>query len=178
MTHHSLIKKIALTLSMGLLLLSTISCTKPVEAGNVPHKPVPSELQGTFTSVHTRAGQVDQWGHHTDGLSWGTVFKLNADGTGTYVFRYDIVYYTGGTKSVRIEGDIACEITRLDANHVDMVIHFIRAKNYEDGKFLHDLDSSKIYPNGDLVYKGVEVGKNSQGKTYFVASVNDTFTKN
>lgn len=176
MTHHSFIRKSSLAL--GLVLFSTVSCTKAIDAGNVPHKPVPAEFQGTFTSVHTRAPQVDPYGHYTDGLSWGTVFTIKADGTGTHVFRYDINYYSGGNKNVHIDTDAAYEITKIDANHADIIVHFIRGKNYEDGKFLHDLDASKIYPNGDFVFKNVEFGKNAQGKTYFVASADDTFTKN
>ncbi|MBE7172095.1 MAG: hypothetical protein INR73_16020 [Williamsia sp.] len=177
MKHNPVIKQARLVLGLGFAIFSAVCCTKPVDTGNVPHKPVSSEFQGTFISAHIRAPQVDQGGHYTDGLSWGTVFNIKPDGSGTHVFRYDINYYAGGSKNVRIETDAAYEITSIDASHADIIVHFIRGKNYEDGKFLHDLDASKIYPNGDFVFRNVEYGVNGQGKTYFVASADDTFTQ-
>lgn len=179
MTHYSVIQKTRLVcLCMALFIV--ISCTKnadTVDAGQVPHKPVPAEFQGQFASVHTRGGYTDPYGGYYAGLSWGTVFNIKPNGTGTWVFRYDVTYASGGQKKVHIDCDVAYEITKLSNDRADIIVHFIRGKNYEDGKFLHDLDASKIYPNGDIHWSDVSFGINAQGKMYFVPSADDTFTK-
>lgn len=179
MKHRSAIKTTAFLLGLCVALLSAVSCKKDsaVDARGVPHKDVPAEFQGQFSSVHTRGGYTDPYGGYYSGLSWGTVFNIAPNGTGVYVFRYDITYASGGQKKVRIEGDVAYEITKMANGRADIIIHFLRGKNYEDGKFLHDLDASKIYPNGDIHWTDVEYGRNAQGKLYFVASANDTYTQ-
>ena len=180
MTHRTVLQQKGLMLLLFIAFISLVGCKKEsnvVDAGQVPHTEVPAEFQGQFASVHTRGGYTDPYGGYYEGLSWGTVFNINANGTGTYVFRYDITYASGGKKNVHIDGDVAFEITRLSNNRADIIIHFIRGKNYEDGKFLHDLDATKIYPNGDMHWSNVEFGRNAQGVIYFIASADDTYTK-
>lgn len=181
MRHRSTVQKTGLMLGLCVWLLSAFGCKKnsdEIDTAGVPHKDVPSEFQGQFTSVHTRGAYTDPYGGYYSGLSWGTVFNIKPNGTGTYVFRYDITYASGGKKNVHIDGDVTYEITKMNNGRADIVVHFIRAKNYEDGRFLHDLDASKIYPNGDIHWTNVEYGKNPQGKMYFIASADDTFTQN
>lgn len=162
--------------------LATVGCKKnsddKVNVGNVPHKAVPEPFQGDFQWTQVSStGYEDQYGGSYSALTVGVAAHLNANGTGTWVFRYDITYSTGRQKSVHIDSDVAYEITKLSEDRANVIVHFIRGKNYEDGQFLHDLDASKIYPNGDFVFNNIEYGVNEQGKIYFKTDPTTVFVK-
>ncbi|PSR56952.1 hypothetical protein AHMF7605_27385 [Adhaeribacter arboris] len=168
--------------SICFLLVTALGCTKEemeeVIVGDVPHKTVPEPFTGDFAwSQVSSGGYNDAYGGYYSGLALGAQMHLNQNGTGTYVFRYDIHYANGGAKSVHIDSDVAYEIEKISADRMNMTIHFIRGKNYEDGHFLHDLDPSKIYPNGDFVWNNVPYGINAQGKIFFQPGPDLTFTK-
>jgi hypothetical protein len=165
------------------VLVLNAGCNKETKSARadlsrVPRKAVPEPFRGdfTWTQVSDSAGN-DQYGGAYAAISAGTSAHLNQDGTGTWVFRYDITYADGAHKCFHIDSDVTYEVTRLDDSHVTIVVHFISGKNYEDDQFLHKLDASRLYPYGDLVYENIEYAKNANGKLYFKAGPEVTFTK-
>ncbi|RYU91917.1 hypothetical protein EWM62_00300 [Mucilaginibacter terrigena] len=179
------LRKTGLILSLCLMLMHAAGCKKdnktnngPVDAGNVPHTEVPEPFVGEFAwSQVSSGGYSDQYGGYYSNLVVGAHMRLDKKGTGIFIYRYDIRYSNGGSKSVHIDSDVAYEIQKLNSERMTIIIHFIRGKNYEDGVFLHDLDAAKIYPNGDYVWENVPYGTNAQGKIYFQPGPELTFTK-
>ena len=172
---------LAAVISFGLFIVS--GCNKESQSGHVkpagvPHNTVPEIFAGDFTWKQVRnAAANNQYSDSYSEFSVGTTAHINKNGTGTWVFHYDITGADGGRTSVRIDSEVAYEITPLRKNHARIVVHFIRGKNYLDDKFHHELDESDLYPNGDFVYEDIEYGRNEAGQIYFNAGPGITFLK-
>jgi hypothetical protein len=149
--------------------------------GNVPRKPVPDPFVGTFVYVTSSGGYVDQVGSTTVGVAEGVTLQINADGTGTFLYRAESGSYSGTVTTDEIYAQCTYEITKIDNTQADITIHTVSGKDYHNGVYLHDLDASKIYPNNDIVWHSVPYGIDSQGRDYFVVGSGSTaaqFTKN
>lgn len=147
--------------------------------GNVPRKSVPQPFVGNFTYVTSSAGYVDEYGHYIAGVAHGVTLHIEKDGTGTSLYRVETGNYTGiTTDETRYE--CTYEITKTSADHANIIIHFVSGKDYHNGVFLHDLDASKLYPNGDAEWNDVEYGTNNEDQTIFVVGTSPNtaqFTK-
>ncbi|HZG25146.1 MAG TPA: hypothetical protein VEZ17_11225 [Chitinophagaceae bacterium] len=154
------------------------SHTRHVARARVPYNTVPELFAGDFTWKQVRnAGVNNQYGDSYSELSVGTTAHINKNGTGTWVFHYDITGADGRRTSVRIDSEVTYEITALRKNRARIIVHFLRGKNYMDDKFQHDLEESDLYPNGDFVYDNVEYGRNEAGQVYFNTEPGITFLK-
>jgi hypothetical protein len=143
--------------------------------GRAPRKEVPDPFVGQFMYVTSTGGYVDQYGHYIDGVSQGVTLTINKNGTGTSHYLAKTGSYSGAVTTDEIRTNCTFEITLTSQNHANIIIHYVNGKNYHNGVLLHDLDASKIYPNGDGGWDDVEYGINDQGKTYFiVGSGNNT----
>ena len=171
----------------ALLLMASITfagCEKDVTNSgafdNVPRKDVPEPFVGTFTYVTSTGGYVDEYGHYMPGVAHGVTLTINRNGTGTSLYRVETGSYSGTVTTDEIRSKCTYEISKTDGNRANIVIHFVSGKNYHNGALLHDLDVSKLYPNGDVVWNDAEYGTNSEGKTIFIVGTgNNTsqFTK-
>jgi hypothetical protein len=152
----------------------SFGCKKDVASGrgggfgNAPRKEVPDPFVGDFMYVTSTGGYVDQSGHQIPGVSQGVSYHINKDGTGTSLYHAETGSYSGAVTTDEIRNNCTFEITKTNESQANIIIHFVSGKNYHNGVLLHDVEASKLYPNGDAVYEGAEFGTNDQGKTYFI----------
>jgi hypothetical protein len=136
--------------------------------GNAPRKNVPTPFVGAFTYVTSTGGYVDQYGHYTPGVAHGLTLQINENGTGTSLYHVEKGSYSGAVTTYEVRTKCTYEITKTSNNRADIIIHYVSGQNFQDGVLRHDLDASKLYPNGDTVWNDVEHGTTNEGKTYFI----------
>src|SRR6476469_883442 len=135
--------------------------------GDVPRKEVPEPFVGTFIYVTTSVGYVDRFGNTYSGVAQGVNLNINKNGTGSSLYHVETNSYSGPVQTVEIRSKCTYEITKTDATHANIIIHYVSGENYENGVLLHQLDASNLYPHGDAVWENAEIGTNSEGKTTF-----------
>ncbi len=141
---------LSLFMLVTLLLVST-SCqpgdgVQSNKYGNGPRKPVPSELVGEwmYTSVSS-SNVVSPNGHTVPTWSLGSVYHINADGTGWSIVTASTATYTSeNTQRVEENGTFEIDLDRDG----EMVFRFYPAngKVYNNDVFAHDLEAAKLYP--------------------------------
>ena len=185
MKKTTVVAKAILLLLMSYSAISFASCKKDgvtggKDFGSAPRKEVPEPFVGEFMYVTSTGGYVDQYGHQIPGVAQGVTYHINKNGTGTSLYLAKTGSYSGVVTTDEIRSNCTFEITTTSENRANIIIHFVSGKNYHNGVLLHDIDASKLYPNGDAVYDSAEYGTNDQGQTYFIVGTgNNTaqFTK-
>ena len=157
-------------LTLSFLLLFSTACQHgdsihPGDYGTGPRKAVPSELVGEWMLTQVSSTNVvSPNGHTVPAWAFGSLFHINADGTG-----FSIV--TASTNTItsedtqRVEENGTYEID-LDANG-EMIFKFYPAngKVYNNDVFAHDLDPAKLYPQTHVNWNCNVITNGS--KTYF-----------
>ncbi|MBD2703077.1 hypothetical protein IC229_20690 [Spirosoma sp. BT702] len=169
-------KKSALSLTwislfaLTFLVLIGIACqpkdgVQPGNYGNGPRKTVPTKLVGewTYTSVSS-SNIVSRNGHTVPAWSLGSVFHINADGTGWSIVTASTATYTS-EDTQRVEENGTFEID-LDSDG-EMVFRFYPAngKVYNNDVFAHDVEAAKLYPQTFTNWAGTLT--NNGGRTCF-----------
>lgn len=165
-----------LTRTSSALLLSSVllfsSCKKDAaitgEYGNAPRKEVPEPLVGSFIYVTSTGEYVDESGGHYPVVAQGVTLTINKNGTGSSLYHVETGSYAGLGDTYEIRSKCTYEITKTDATHANIVIHYVSGDNYQNGVLRHHLDASQLYPNGDAVWDNTEIGTNAEGKTIFI----------
>jgi hypothetical protein len=158
------------TFALALFLLTGLACQKgevgPKEFGSGPRKPVPAEMVGDwmYTTV-SGTNVVSPNGHTVPAWAFGSMFHINADGTGYSIVTASTNTYTS-EDTQRIEENGTYEI---EVDGGDLVFRFYPAngKVYNNDVFAHDLVDEKLYPN-TFVNWTAELGTNSSGR-YFTS---------
>jgi hypothetical protein len=156
----------------AIMVLVLSGCKKnPADAaayGNTPRKEVPDPFVGSFIYVTSTGGYVNQYGNYVPKVAQGLTLNIRKDGTGTSHYYVETNSYGGVRTTDEIRTNCTFEITKTSGNLANIIIHYVSGKNYHNGVLRHDLDASKLYPNGDTVWNDVEYGVNSSGKTIFI----------
>lgn len=128
---------------------------RPGDYGSGPRKPAPAELVGEwmYTSVSS-TNIVSRNGHTVPAWSLGSVYHINADGTGWSIVTASTATYTS-EDTQRVEQDGTYEI-ELDSND-QMVFRFYPAngKVYNNDVFAHDVEAAKLYPQTFINWSGL-----------------------
>ncbi|WP_460913832.1 hypothetical protein [Spirosoma areae] len=133
------------------LLLVGMSCqpgdgVRPGDYGSGPRKPVPAEMVGEwmYTSV-SGTNIVSRNGHTVPAWSLGSVYHINADGTGWSIVTASTNTYTS-EDTQRIEENGTYEIDLDDNGDMQFKFYPANGKVYNNDVFAHDVESAKLYP--------------------------------
>lgn len=138
-------------LTLLALLLGGTACQpgnsiRPGGYGNGPRKAVPAELVGEWMLTQVSSiNVVTPNGHYAPAWSFGSLFHINADGTGFSIVTASTATYTS-EDTQRVETNGTYEID-LDSNG-DLQFKYYPAngKVYNNDVFAHDLAAEKLYP--------------------------------
>ncbi len=149
-------------------LLSGASCQPQADPGpdygSAPRKPVPAEFVGEWLSTSVSGTNVVRPnGHTVPAWSFGSLYHLNADGTGFSLVTASTATYTSeNTERVEEDGTFEIETT---GDGLIFKFYPIRGKLYDNDVFMHDVDPAKLYPQTYIDW-ACTLGENSRGR-YF-----------
>lgn len=121
--------------------------------GSGPRKPVPAEMVGEWSLTQVSSTNVvSPNGHTVPAWAFGSLFHINADGTGFSIVTASTNTYTS-EDTQRVEENGTFEI---DVNDGEMVFRFYPAngKVYNNDVFAHDVEAAKLYPQTYVNWTG------------------------